>query len=351
MSKCDLAVQLAKENRVYAPGESVRGQVLVSVTEAIQCRGLTASLRWRTHGRGNRREGPATVVKLFEGEWKAGEQRVYSFELPMPAGPATYHGTVLNVDYYVTAQADMPWALDPKAEAEVLLPPADSPDYSFGSKYVPPEAEVKAMGSIMNVGSVLVLGCFGGPGVLLLLSGIAAIASVVVSRNLGALMTGVFLTFFGGAFTLVGVGLTYKLQKKRLAQRRLGDPAVTLEPNPARAGERVSVRFMVQPRAALTLGESKLRLRCRETVVSGSGTNRTTHTHEVHTSEQSLGLAGRPVQPGEIVSFQETVVVPDEAAPTFVADDNELKWTLAVSIGIPGWPDWEAEYPLTVRPG
>lgn len=349
MSKCELSIQLDRADPTYRAGETVRGHVFVSTDEAVKCRSLTVTVQWRTHGRGNRCCGTPISVSLFEGDWPAGHEESYAFELPAPTSPATYHGEVLNVDHYLTARADVPWSIDPKAEVELLVPAVDAPEYDFGSKYRPPEAEIRSAATGSNIASVMLAGCFGLPGAAMVLGAMGLLARYFTVHG-DTLFPGIFLFLFGGTFALVGFGTAFLLQKRRLAQRRLGAPLTQITPNPVRQGGRVSVQVLAEPPKALELEDGKIRLVGRESVVSGSGTNRTTHGHTVFEHEQVLPMAGRRIEAGETLSIQETLTVPTDAAPTFVGDDNELKWTISVRIGIKGWPDWEQEFPLTVRP-
>lgn len=127
MSKCDLTIVLDRENRRYAGGDRITGVLRVQVNAACTCKALSISLGWRTHGKGNRDIGTPADLVLFEGEWQPGKTHEYDFEFLVPDGPATYHGRVLNLDWYLNARADIPWAIDPKAEEEVLLVPGPEP--------------------------------------------------------------------------------------------------------------------------------------------------------------------------------------------------------------------------------
>jgi hypothetical protein len=94
------------------------------VDESCKCDGLEITFGWQTHGRGNRNEGPVETTRLGPFEWQAGAAERYPFEFKLPNGPVSYHGTLVNVDWYLRARADVPWAIDPKGEQEVLLEPA-----------------------------------------------------------------------------------------------------------------------------------------------------------------------------------------------------------------------------------
>ena len=122
MAKCDLAIEFERSDRRYRPGETVSGKVTVQVNAKVQCNGLTVKRLWHTHGKGNYAEGSDSVEEVvFSGEWWPGETHAYPFAFEVPAAPVSYHGEVLNVDHYVAARADIPWAIDPKAEEDFLL--------------------------------------------------------------------------------------------------------------------------------------------------------------------------------------------------------------------------------------
>jgi hypothetical protein len=322
----------------------------VAVDAAERCKAPTVTLQWQTHGRGNRSSGPESQVQLFEGEWGAGEQHAYAFEFIAPSGPGTYRGTYVNLDHYLTARVDLPWALDPKAITEVLVVPRPgAPEYDFGPSYKHPAAELKGEGKAMVLGSVLTAGCFGLPGLGIMALGVSLGLAWARGSSSEGPFPAIFTLLFGAVFALVGFGIAFMLQKRNVAQRRLGNPLVSVNPQMARPGDRVSVQVTLQPRSTVKLTGAKVLLRCKERAVSGSGTNRTTHTYEVHESEAGLN-APPQLEAGQPASFSASLQLPKDAPTTFVASDNDVKWTLELNVGIDGWPDWEREYPITVRP-
>jgi hypothetical protein len=350
MSKCDLEIHLDKADRTYRPGESIRGHVTVTADTAVRCKALTVALQWQTHGRGNRDSGPESKVQVFEGEWQGGEQRAYGFELIAPSGPATYHGTMLNVDHYLTARADLPWALDPKAVTEILVVPTPgAAEYDFGPSYKPPAAELVGEGKAMALGAALTAGCFGLPGLAIMAGGVAFGVSWLRGTSSDGAFPAIFMFLFGAVFAVVGFGVAVLLQKRNLAQRRLGNPLVNVTPQLARAGDRVSLQVTLQPRARVKLTGAKVVLKCQERAVSGSGTNRTTHTQDLHQAEAGLN-APPALEANQPASLGAGLQLPKDAAATFAASDNSVKWSMTLHVGIDGWPDWEREYPITVRP-
>ena len=118
MSKCHIWIEIDDPDRVYHPGDTVGARVHVDVDEDVTCDGLEVTRQWSTHGRGNAEAGDTRFKRLFSGEWKAGTTHSYRVEFVIPNGPYSYHGHYLNVDWYVRARADIPWAFDPKAEAD-----------------------------------------------------------------------------------------------------------------------------------------------------------------------------------------------------------------------------------------
>lgn len=340
MSNCELAILLESENQTYRSGDVLRGTVEVRVDALCLCNKLTIALQWRTHGFGNRTEGQPETQVLFTGEWTVGAQHLYAFEVRIPPGPATYHGKLLNVDWYVTARADIPWALDPKAEIEVLVVPVKTGDYSFGPEYrIHPEEWHSRNWKRIPLG---IIGCvLVAIGLLELTIAIPGMGDwITASEESGDMFGGLILFLIGGGIFMAA----------RLVEKRIGVSSVRIHPSVIRPGERTTVSVRLTPPAAASLTGISATLFGRERVTRGSGTNRTTHTHEIHTSPYVLIPGNRDIQPNEPVECQAELTLPPDSPPTFVAIDNKLEWRISVHIGISRWPDWKKDFPITVRP-
>jgi len=349
MYQCDLSIRLEKPDLAYRCGEAIRGEVVVSVDEPCRSKELTIASQWRTHGRGNRTEGQAQTVTLFSGEWSAGEYR-YPFELAAPTGPATYHGTVLNVDHYLTARADLPWSVDPKAETEFLLAPAPgAADYFHGPEYKPPEHEKATSLSGLGRATVLQLLFFALSGFLIMVFGVL----VALGLGTGPREGGIVMVLVGAVFTQLGWLFHHRAITRAITRwvsvRRLGTPMVKLSRDVVRPGDTIDVTLVLKPRRTLALNAAVVELSGREHAVSGGGTNMTAHDHDVHLRQHSLGAESH-LRAGRRVVLQASLEVPAGAPPTFAAYYNDLKWTAKVRLGIAGWPDWEEEFPVTVKP-
>lgn len=348
MSKCELEVLFDRADRTYRPGEPVRGEVVVVTDEDVSCKGLTVELLWQTHGAGNTDRTVLDTLALEAQRWSPGLRYRYPFAFTAPSRPLTYHGHFLNVDHYVAARADLPWAVDPKVGEEYLL--VAGPDSHRDHLATP-------------VDFTTTVSATSGP----------------VAKLIGWVLLPVFLVLLAALLVMVlplvlvigGVVLL----RRFIAERRLGRVTVEVsgpEVAPPHAGVaknvvlRVSartptpraitpggeVRFQVrfQPRTAVDVDRVSVRLACTEECRSGSGTNAKTHTHTL-CEERSVLAEGVSLIPGGPMELTGVLPVPDLPAYSFRAHNNTLKWTLEVWIEVPRWPDWKRDHPLAMIPG
>jgi hypothetical protein len=320
MSKCDLEIVFDRPNRTYRGGDELSGTVHVQVNQDVRCDGLVVEHFWQTHGQGNTATGPKQSSVVFQGDLQAGQAYSFPFRFTVPDGPPTYHGHYLNVDHYIHARVDIPWAIDPKLKEEYLLLPGDS---ECGN--LPPDRNQQPrvgrqflklglpIGVAMIVGGVLVLFPCG-----------------IVLIPLGCLV--VFLAL-----------------RQSLAEKRIGKVELTLGSLRVAPGGEVPLALSFTPRQSCTLNGITAHLLAIEQCVSGSGTNKSTHTHKVH--QRRITLAGQgQLTAGQPVQVKTAVPIPQTNAFSFSASDNDLIWTLEVRIDIPLWPDWVEKRVLTVRP-
>lgn len=334
-----LTVQL-REDPTIVVGQPIRGAVTVDCSDkGGRCDGLTVRAQWRTHGRGNVRTGEGPTVELFRGEWRQGDQASYEFELPGVDGPLTYHGTELNVDWEVVATADIPWAIDPKAAAELILvrgeTPPDRVRQLIAAQEPTPELPAAALGCIVPFISIFILAGLG----------VAAAGGMEVARGGWA---GLIMVGFGLVFASVPCFALYMLMRNKLAASRLGEVDLRVEPTSIQAGGVVKVRLRYKPTADLRLNQVSCKLEGFERVVRGSGTDKTTTVHTLFSREEKLH-EGR-ARAGESVELTEEFKVPSDAAPTVSIDDNEVRWQVSVHFDIAGWPDWSRDVPFFVLP-
>ncbi|MCP4220745.1 MAG: mechanosensitive ion channel, partial [bacterium] len=143
MSKCDLKVVFDRADRVYHPGETISGNVEVEVNKDVKCNALKIEMRWQTHGKGNTDFEIMAETEEPEMEWNAGSMLRFPFRFKAPKMPLTYHGHFLNIDHYIRATADIPWAIDPKTSEEFILKPGESSERDYREEGADEETTVE----------------------------------------------------------------------------------------------------------------------------------------------------------------------------------------------------------------
>lgn len=326
MSKCDISINTNRTN--YLLGDTVKGQVTVEVNKECKCDGLVLKKYWRTHGKGNRSSGGREALNLFQGVWQPGIY-TYSFSFELNDGPFSYHGHYINVDWYLSAQADIPWAIDPADEVEFIL--------EKGTEELPDNLSGYEMHHVDDkVSSIQDFGVFKYFPLLFVIAGVA-----IIYYEQSYL--------FGGIFSIVGAVVFYKVIQSSIAEKKLGNVECSIDENNVNAGENISFTIAFTPNTDITINAASVKLIGKEVAVSGSGTKKTTHTHTLYANETAI-LSRGTFTKGMPVRDKCRFDIPLDAAPSFNASDNCISWTLDIEIDIPRWPDWENSLPVNVRP-
>lgn len=320
MAKCDLSIELFEPDQRVEPGQPIRGCVHVRADAEITCKSLDVQTVWRTHGKGNAQSEKGPKRSLFQGQWQAGQTYQYDFEIAPIAGPSTYHGHNLNVDHYVTARADIPWALDAKAEAP------------FRYRAAPPPAPSAPSGASSS--AIGMSGCL-----LFAVIGLTAAAAVVFSPWIW-IAVALIVLIGGGAWLL----------KRFLPARVVGPYQWSLRQGQFAPGESVVGELLIQPPRGLRLEKVTWRLVATETCESGSGTNRTTHKHVVYDAVTPVA-AETQLPAGQNARIEFAAPLPESPIYTVDLSDNKLQWHGELRIHLPGWPDWIEQMPFLVAPG
>jgi hypothetical protein len=337
MAKCSLSFDVDHPLDVpLVPGEALTGHVVVDVDADVRCRKLTVDFGWRTHGSGNRASGNPQRLVLFEGEWQGGELLRYPFRFDVPAGPDTYHGHHLNVDWYLTANADIPWAFDPKAEVDLLMDARSSDRYDHGPQFTSGMNTMGVVGSI--AGTMMGVFLIGFSSLFVCVGGFA----VSEDGLFGLIFLLMPLIFMGAGFYVI-----FRAWRSKMAETLLGEVSVEV-PDSLSPGETFTALVHIEPVREVTLNALKLTFNGTERVVRGSGTNTTTYTHEVH-NETHASAQGRTIAAGEHAIFEQSFTVPADAGASFAAPSNTLIWKLGVHFDIPRFPDWVGDYVVAVR--
>ncbi|TWU57207.1 sporulation protein [Rubripirellula reticaptiva] len=322
MSKCDLSIELDHPNAIIDGGSKITGVVRARTNADVNCKSLEVKSVWKTHGRGNVATGQAGSITLFEGQWQAGENNEYRFELPVANWPPTYHGFHLNIDHSVEARVKVPWAFDPKASASFVMRPTNDLGATAAKKTL-----------VVNGKLMQIIGLFIGV--------IFVVIGSAVARNFGV---------FGLIFLLVPIGLLVLwIVKHVMPKWVLGEVECELASSTCRPGETVTGEIVVRPRKNVSINGITAELRGREQCISGSGSNQKTHVHVFYEDPKTL-TETTTLTGGQANRFPIEITLPADAAVTVSLNHNELIWSTNLRIDIPRWPDWTKELPITVMP-
>jgi hypothetical protein len=336
MAKCDLQILLDRPDRTYKFGEPISGAIKISTQEDFHCRKLTLIRAWKTEGRGNHASGGEEgMIFADEEEFKAGETKEYPFRFVGLAGPASYQGHYLSVDWYLRAQLDIPLTVDIKHEEKFFLIPGETSEKILlgVEEHLQDAPETtSALQERMSMAKVLAIPCLVIGLIMISVSGWYHLALAV----------GLALASFGGWHTFL-------LFRNILAQQKLGQVEVQILPEKLSAGEQVECRVLLPKHHAARLQKILATVKGEERVVSGVGNHKTSHTHTIH--EYALEQNDSNIIPVENkMQFIFSLHIPDKAPSTFRAPDNALLWVIRVQLDIRDWPDWVQEFPVTVLP-
>lgn len=330
MAKARVEVRLERADRTWKAGETIRGEVYVRPEDDLNTREVTLTKQWRTHGRGNPQKGPETRLVLHQGPLSAGQEYHWPFELPTEPAPITYRGTLLNLDWYLTANLDVPWAFDPSSTVDVIL--------VHGGEGAAYRTVSSGSGTIVlaKSGSFLAVGVLGGlTGLTAAGSGLAwLVGGALVAIAVPAAFAFLFFTFF-----LIAV-------RDWRTATRLGQPVVTVEPTTCRAGAAIAVRLVAHPPRPVDLDGASVLLRLVENVTSGSGTNRHSARNEMNVLKKEV-----PVPVGlssSTLELDTTIDVPAGAPATLEVPDNHLRWFVRIELRLSGGTRWSDDFPVAI---
>ncbi len=320
MAKCDLSIELDEPDRVFLAGEMVDGCVRVSVDSGVNCSGLVVSTGWKTHGRGNVTSGNGEQTTVFSGEWAAGQRQEYRFSLPAGDWPPTYHGHFLSIDHYIDVQAMIPWAFDPKASSPFRVRATEA--------WVAAEHRKSSDTGISH------------------LIGRIFVAVVVASF----FFTFISMGWEGLLCLLIPVAIiTWWFCFKFLPKYILGNPQAFLQEDTLASGGEVVGEFATRTRKNVSINSVTAVMTCTEQCVSGSGSNKKTHTHTVF--EKSLELHAKTIfKAGQVNRFPFVFHLPNDAPCSVELHQNSLIWSVDLRVDIPRWPDWVKSLNLFVGP-
>jgi len=153
----------------------------------------------------------------------------------------------------------------------------------------------------------------------------------------------------GGVFFLVGLVCIGGAIKTFLAGMRLEPPSITISQNPLYLGESFSAEIVQRVKQTATIQSVKVTLVCREWVQYTQGTDTRAETHDIFTVHESLDVRG-VIEPPDSIRGHIEFQIPEEGMHTFTASDNRVLWKIEMHTDVAGWPDFKAEFELSVAP-
>lgn len=326
---CKLEIALERPDGRYRAGEVVRGFVGVLSEEVVACRALTLALVWRTHGRGTPSTGEADKVTLFEGKWEAGRRDLYPFELQLPAnGPISFHTDIVQLDWFLMANADVAWAIDPKTELAVQVERPEVPvPLDLGPAYLKlpqiSEAWSQGGGALLGVFFALFSLPFHVVSLFMCLGGLS-------SGDTGMVFFAIPFFLIPSVFTLIGVGSVVSAVRGWRSRRVFSEMEVRA-PEAVGAGGLVEVSASFTPKHDLRLDAADFELVCEAYTESGSGTKKRTWREEP-LRLRAPATHHSAVRGGEPTRWAASFTLPPDAIPTFASPRARIAWRVELVV-------------------
>ncbi len=342
MSKCDIWIELdGAADRVYTPGDLLTGTAHVRAHQDFECKALLVGCLWKTHGRGTNRQGTPQEHRLFAGSWTEGSDYSYPFELVVPNGPNTYHGHLLNIDWYARARVDVAWAIDPSAEADFLLGPGPKSD---PATYINNDSRATTVARVTNEDTTGCAGCMLGMSILIFAGGSVMLFSRGIVAQRGPYLYGLVGVIVG----IIALSAIVVAVRKWVSRRILGTVELFMPAEPVLVGARIPVEVHLSAHAREKINAATATLICMEDVSYGSGTNRSNESRTLF--RQEFPLTEQTDKGGDLMVLGGAAELPVDAPPSVKVTDNELFWRVDVYVDVANCPDWHRQCFLDVRP-
>jgi len=357
MSKCDVVIEFDQPDGLFTAGQELTGSVVLTPTDNLDVKEVVIEQVWQTHGRGNPDTGSLDRQVGDGRRCVAGQSYAFPFRFGIPSHPVSYHGTLINVDHYITVRADVAWKRDPTAKKDYLVVPGrgsheaaiaahlgEEDGNRKAKKKSSPLLWVFAPLVVLLVAMVVVLLVVVLP-IILCVALIRLIRRMAAERKLGKVSV------------IVDAELVDKKERARkagaqrgmlagLRERFQGLKTLTYAVAP---GQTVPVSISFRPRSSVDINRVTLVLRATEKATSGSGTNAHTHTEILVNDEMQLRGPKR-LAPGKQIEIHSEFALPETDAWTFNASSNKIEWGMRLCVDIAHNPDWVQDYTLIVVP-
>ena len=132
----EIVLEVTLGSTVITQGETLSGEVALRSGHGARFDAVVLSMRSSVAvpmGRGDRRQGAGTAIRIPAEMLRAGEPVAFSFP-PNPHLPPSYRTGFLNHDVVLDVSVDIPWATDPSFEIKLSVLPHGSIMHGEASK-------------------------------------------------------------------------------------------------------------------------------------------------------------------------------------------------------------------------
>jgi hypothetical protein len=310
--KASIDIQFDGNGTNYKAGDRISGLVNITAREKLSCKKIIVELLWMTHGRGNTDQQVIDKIEDPKVDISPHSYHSVKFNFTIPKTPVTYHGTLLNIDYYIRVKLDIPWAFDPVKSREILVLPGDPKDYK-PYDYMNREFNPK----VIQINSRVLTAIF-------------------------IILGAIFIFAFWWLAIIFGLFFLIKFLMKAYAEKQLGKVIIESGNGLIVPGSKLILNIRFIPKTTIILNGIHAELNGSESVTSGSGKNAKNHTQDLFKQKFDFN-SDLSCHAGIEKNFTQEIQIPDIKAWSFLASSNKVKWWIDVHIDIPGSPDWKEQ--------
>ena len=332
----NIKIELNKDK--YFPNEIITARVSSDALPFDLSSGLNFELLYRGHGSGNTKAVLVERKKVFKVLVDAEARSEYRVEFVVPESPLTYHGKVLNIDWYIKAVGERS-SLGKKTISKVdfivlPLPREHLPDGIESIQSIDGEITKSSKSSLVT------LFVFTLPFVILFFAALY-----------GSLTEGPILLFFAAIALLiasVNISTMYATVQNSRSTQNIGTVELVLDRESYFPGMTLRGRLRFTPAKKLHINAITISILGRELVSRGFVTSPTTHSHELLNETVLLVPPFNP-SPKEEVEFPFNIVLPIEPYYSHAMSDNYLRWEIITHIDVLGGSDFNNRWGFSVR--
>lgn len=328
------SIILDKPDKTYEGGETITGQVKVSVAEKIETAALMIVLYCKGFAKAKNINRTIEKVKeemiLFKGSWMPKEY-IYPFEIVAPLGLRTYKGNIFDVTWHLGTKVRSSQGKDITAETQITL--------LSGKRKSDGDESIESKEVVHSQSPKNLMGCF--------------------SFSLILTFVGIYIAwmdlFFGIIPMLLGFALLFLATYQALVNKRIKKVEVKLGSRHASPGEKIYFSIIFEASIPFKVDKVSATLRGNEIVDFFRSThNKKYLKHRLYENRQELPFEVEMVPTNVPVRIEGEVLIP-EGVPCSIdlmesGKGLALSWEIEFVIEMKKWPDWIHFEDITVQP-